>query len=540
MAAFPATLVLFLYFALASGYTLLRDDDNEIIWPSEYHFKGEKLDFALTTKSTFEIWYSAELNRSRIDINDGTQQMWYYGDTGHYYERHPITNLEVTNEEVCSDWRTGGEQVDFLPDTSDLTYTGQSTTLNDKVVDIWTGSIIYGDKTVTEITLYVFKTDSGVDIPVQEIRKEINYDKGQLSGQTITNYFDFTDEITEEELTVDNEDECEEDDYGKDFHKDIRHFHHAVPAHVDFAFELYTNHHSKVYHDQEYQMRKRIFENNWKMIEEHNRKNLSYRMELNTFSDKTPEELRHLTGTRVSKKRHQVSMPFPHSVQEIDELVKELPENFDLRIEGDDTPVKNQGSCGSCWAFCTTAAVEGALARVNGERLLDLSEQSLVDCSWGYENDGCGGGTLDGAMKYVYEHGIPTEMEYGLYTAADGYCKIQNMSSTYNIRGFSAVTPRNPNALKVTLFKYGPATVAIYASRRFTQYSSGVFYDLECEGEEYPNHCVTVVGYGVRDGEEYWLIKNSYGETWGEDGYILMSAKNNNCLVLDSPYYPVV
>ncbi|KAJ8710518.1 hypothetical protein PYW08_009033 [Mythimna loreyi] len=540
MAALPAILVLFLYLNFSSSYILLRDDDNEIIWPTEYHFKGEKLDFMTGQKTTFEAWYSAEQNRSRFDIADGTQSMWYYGDTGYYYERHPITNEEVTNEEICVAWQFGGEQVDFLPDTSDLTYTGQSTTLYDKVVDIWTATEEYKNKMVLETTLYVFKTDSGYDLPVQEVQKEINYNIGQVQGHIITNYYDFSDTVSEEQVTVDNVDDCEENDWGNDFYEDMKHFHHDLPAHVDFAFELFINHHNKFYQDEEYQMRKRIFEKNWRMIEDHNRKNLGYRLELNTFSDKTPEELKHLTGTRVSKHKHHVTMPFPHTVQEVDDLVKELPESLDLRIEGDDTPIKHQGSCGSCWAFCTAAAVEGALARVNGERLLDLSEQSLVDCSWGYDNDGCSGGTLDGAMKYVFEHGLPTEQEYGLYTGIDGYCKIQNMSTTYNIRGFSEVTPRNPNALKVTLFKYGPATVAIYASDRFLQYSSGVFYDFECLGVEYPNHCVTVVGYGVRDGEDYWIIKNSYGEQWGEDGYILMSAKDNNCLVLDSPYYPIV
>ncbi|KAJ8710386.1 hypothetical protein PYW07_009752 [Mythimna separata] len=539
MAALHATVVLFLYFTLASSYTLFRDDDDEITWPIEYHFKGEKLDFMTSQKENFEIWYSAELNRSRMDVNDGTVKKWYYGDTGYYYERHPITNEKVINEEVCTAFQTEEDPQDYLPDTSDFTYTGLSTTLYDKVVDIWTETDRYGTHRAWENTLYVFKTDSGIDLPVQVERKEYNYDVGQLISHTITNYFEFRDTVTEEELTVDNEEECDKKRPGMDFHRHIKFFSPDLPPELDLAFDLYIKHHNKLYQDEKHHMRKKIFEKNWRMIEDHNSQDLGYKLELNAFADKTEEELGYLSGTDFSTQEYPEMMPFPHSLQEIDELVKELPENFDLRLEGSVTPVKNQGECGSCWAFCTTAAIEGALARVNGDRLLDLSEQSLVDCAWGFQNKGCHGGYMAGAMKYVVAHGISTEKDYGIYTANDGYCKMQNMTDIYKIRGFSQVTPRNPNALKVALFKYGPVTVGIRTSFNFMYYSSGLFYDTMCD-EFGGGHCVTAVGYGVRDEEEYWIIKNSWGEKWGEDGYILMSAKDNNCLLLDYAHYPIV
>ncbi|KAJ8710383.1 hypothetical protein PYW07_009749 [Mythimna separata] len=541
MAALPAILVLLLYFTSASGYTLMQEDENEIIWPSEYHFKGEKLNFLSSQKESFEMWYSAELNRSRIDLYDGTVKKWYYGNTGFAFEKHPVTNEEVTNELVCNlrELDDDEDQLDFLPDVSELTYTGQSTTLYDKVVDIWSSSDEYEAKMLIEVTLYVFKTDSGIDVPVQVVRKSYNLDIGALTSHVIVNYFDYRDTVSEEELSVDNVNECRLLRLGLDFHQDIKFFHPDLPKELDLAFDLYTNHHNKFYQDQEHHMRKRIFEKNWRAIEEHNRMNLGYRLELNAFSDKTDEELAYLSGTYYSAHQDPDLTPFPHTVEEVDELVDELPENFDLRMEGSITPIKQQGECGSCWAFCTTAAIEGALARVNGDRLLDLSEQALVDCAWGFQNMGCSGGLMYGAMKYVISHGISTEEEYGLYTATDGYCKMQNMTTTYKIRGLSQVTPRNPNALKVALFKYGPVTVGIRITRNFMHYSSGVFYDPKCD-QPGPGHCVTAVGYGVRDGEEYWIIKNSWGEQWGEDGYVLMSARNNNCLVLDYAYYPIV
>ncbi|KAJ8710519.1 hypothetical protein PYW08_009034 [Mythimna loreyi] len=539
MAALPAILVLFLYFSLSSGYSLLRDDDNEIIWPIEYHFRGEKVDFITTQKEIFELWYNAELNRSRIEFNDGTVSKWYYADSGYVYERFPVTDAELENSEKCIGWETDREAQDFLPDASEFTYTGQSITLYDKVVDIWTKTEEYGKKTA-ETTLYVFKTDSGIDLPVQVEVKKYNYDVGKLAEHTIINYFEFRDSITEEELTMDNEEDCETRHFGTDFSKDIKLLHPDLPSHLDFAFDLYTDHHNKIYEGDEHLMRKKIFEKNWRMIEEHNRKNLGYRLELNAFSDKTEDELEYLSGTYFSSDDYPEMTPFPHTLEEIDDIVKELPENFDLRMEGSVTPVKNQGHCGSCWAFCTTAAVEGALARVNGDRLLDLSEQSLVDCAWGFHAAGCKGGFMAGAMQYVTTYGISTEEQYGIYTATDGYCRMQNATNVYNIRGFAQVTPRNPNALKVALYKYGPVTVGIRISGNFLHYSSGVFYDTEC-GYGGGGHCVTVVGYGVReDGEEYWIIKNSWGEIWGEDGYVLMSTRDNNCLILDYAHYPIV
>ncbi|XP_075985693.1 cathepsin L-like peptidase [Anticarsia gemmatalis] len=540
MAAFPASLLLLLSATFISGYVLVGDDDNEIVWPTEYHFDAEKLNFETTLKTPIEMWYSAELNRSRVDFYGGTNKKYFYGDEGTMYTLFPVVmSSNMTSEQVCMSMSFQDEQVDFLPDVSDLTFTGQTMTLFDKIVDIWTGQEEYEENMIREKTLYVYKTDHGYDIPIQQTMKTFNMELGDLTGHVVVNYYNFRDAVTEEELTVD-EDTCfDEGRLGENFKKDLAMLHPDIPQEVDIAFESFLNHHDKVYREKEIKMRKNIFEKNWRMVHEHNRQNLGYRLEINGFSDKTAEELKVLAGTIVSKQPVAGVQPFPHTVSEIEDIVAELPESFDLRLEGAVTPIKNQGGCGSCWAFCTTAAVEGAVARVNGDRLLDLSEQSLVDCAWDYGSMGCHGGTLDGALKYVYEHGIPTERDYGIYTEHDGFCEINNMTSKYDIKGFAQVTPRNPNALKVALYKYGPVTIAIHASDQMVHYSSGLFYDFSCDST-YPNHGVTVVGYGVRDGEDYWIVKNSWGEAWGEDGYILMSSRNNNCYVLDSPYYPIV
>ncbi|CAB3229335.1 unnamed protein product [Arctia plantaginis] len=521
-----------------SSHVLLNDEEHEIEWPTEYHFTGENINFVTTLKTPFEIWASADQNRARIDYYGGVTKKYFNGEENSTYMAvFPMPNSDMEVEINC--WNVGDEDLELLPDGSLLSFTGETVSLFDKLVDVWTGT--YGDdedqNVIVEETLYVYKNSNGVQIPVQHIIKKLNEVKGSITAHKVTNYYNFEDTIPEDVLKHDD-DVCM---FASNFKRDIQYLIPDVPEHLNFAFESFATHHSKEYHEKERQMRKSIFERNWRMVQEHNRKNLSYKMEINEFSDRTPHELKHLTGLLVQNQPSKEAMPFPHTLEEIDDIVNQLPENFDLRFEGAVTPVKNQGSCGSCWAFATTAALEGAFARVNGDRLLDLSEQSIVDCAWNEGNMGCDGGLLETAWQYMLKNGIPTEKEYGIYMEHDGSCHLSNMTTLYKIRGFANVTPRNPNALKVALYKYGPVTIGLQATDAMLSYANGLFYDLSCDPDRpIPNHAVTIVGYGKRHGEDYWIIKNSWGESWGEDGYILILAKNNNCFVLDYPCYPIV
>ncbi|XP_060807402.1 procathepsin L [Amyelois transitella] len=319
----------------------------------------------------------------------------------------------------------------------------------------------------------------------------------------------------------------------------LQHLKPYIPQDVEIAFNRYKVYHKKAYDTDEHEIRQDIFETNWRRVASHNRKNLGYKLELNQYADWSELELKALRGALPSKVNDPGTHPFPHNVEEIDRLVEGIPEEYDLRMEGDLPVIKNQLACGSCWAFATVATVEAAVIRKLGGVQLDLSEQSMVDCAWPYGLMGCNGGFVDKAYKYVKEHGIPTEAEYGGYLHEDGYCHTRNMSIMHQIQGYTLVTPRSVNALKYAVYTYGPVEVTIHASDVMILYSSGVFYDVSCEGQRL-NHAVVVVGYGSRDGEPYWIVRNSWGETWGEDGYVLMSARDNNCLLLDSPYYPVV
>ncbi|XP_072948109.1 uncharacterized protein [Epargyreus clarus] len=520
------------------SYIIESDDPTEsILWPTEYHLKGEKTDLSVGLVEPFEIWYSAELNRSRKDVYEGLDKTFYYSETdettGKVYKVYPEANEDLEYADLCREDKHKGDIVDFLPKIDEYVYSGEEK-YNEKVVQVWKfeSSDSDGD---TNSVLYVYRNDDGVDIPVRNETKRYNEWTKALTTHIIIYYYDFK-LPNEDDLDVSNIEACEDKKIKRNTKK---HKKNGISSEVSRAFHKYKHQHKKQYKNKEHKMRKAIFEKNWRKVIAHNRKNLSYKLSINQFSDRTEEELKHLTATSPSP--HGVgSVDFPHTEEELTTIVADLPENFDMRLDGVISHIKNQGSCGSCWAFSTTAAVEGALARNNGGRNLDLSEQSLIDCAWSYNNGGCDGGFLDGAFKYIVEHGIPSQREYGTYLAEDGHCAVKNMSEVLKVKGFARVPPRSINAMKYALYKYGPVSVAIYAGDSFVQYSSGIFYDIECTDQPRINHGVTVVGYGVRDDTTYWIVKNSWGEDWGQDGYALMSATNDNCNTLTEAYYPVV
>ncbi|KAG4072513.1 hypothetical protein HA402_004602 [Bradysia odoriphaga] len=239
--------------------------------------------------------------------------------------------------------------------------------------------------------------------------------------------------------------------------------------------------------------------------------------------------------------RQECTMAANHSLTTVSSAkFASLPDQYDWRLYGAVTPVKDQSICGSCWSFGTIGAIEGAFFLRNGGNLVRLSQQALIDCSWGYGNNGCDGGEDFRAYQWMLKMGgVPTEEEYGGYLGQDGYCHVQNVTLQAPITGWVNVTAGDANAMKIALLKHGPISVAIDASHRtFSFYSHGVYYEPKCGNtEEELDHAVLAVGYGTMNGELYWLVKNSWSNYWGNDGYILMSARDNNCGVLTTPTY---
>ena len=209
------------------------------------------------------------------------------------------------------------------------------------------------------------------------------------------------------------------------------------------------------------------------------------------------------------------------------------------------TPVKNQGPCGACWAFSATGALEGQTAINSDKKVQSLSEQNLMDCSWSYGNKGCGGGSAINAFRYVAaQPGIDTESSYP-YTGRNGQsCLFANGVVGAYCSGYSTVRSTESD-LQVAVAKVGPISVAIDATNNFRLWKpySGIFYDYTCSSNYNKlNHEVLVVGYGTDSsyGQDYWIVKNSWGSEWGDGGYIKMARNwNNMCGIATDASFPI-
>lgn len=251
----------------------------------------------------------------------------------------------------------------------------------------------------------------------------------------------------------------------------------ATAQHVDSEFGRFMGKHGKRYNSQEeHEVRKNVFRNNLRYIHSKNRARLGFSLAVNHLADKTADEMKALRGYRPSGV-YNGGQSFEHTMSEME--LADLPDQHDWRLYGAVAQVKDQSVCGSCWSFGTIGAIEGAYFLKNGGNMVRLSQQALIDCSWGYGNNGCDGGEDFRAYQWMLKMGgVPTEQEYGGYLGQDGYCHANNVTLVAPITGWVNVTTGDPNALKIAMLKNGPISVAIDASvKTFSFYSHGVYYD---------------------------------------------------------------
>ena len=276
---------------------------------------------------------------------------------------------------------------------------------------------------------------------------------------------------------------------------------------IDFSSKYNKNY----INEQEREHRYNVFSDNLNIINKHNSENHSWKMGINQFTDLTPTEFKSTTSCYDSDKLKDM----PRMIQNF-QVPIEIPSEVDWTTFGAVTPVKDQAQCGSCWSFSTTGSVEGAYFLATG-KLASFSEQQLVDCSTKYGNQGCNGGLMDNSFNYIKDSGICLESDYP-YISVDGTCK--KCTIVTKIDSFVDVTPNSETALQQAV-SLQPVSVAIEADQfAFQFYSSGV---LTASCGTSLDHGVLVVGYGSLNGVDYWKVKNSWGASWGDKGYILLA-----------------
>ncbi|XP_030542160.1 vignain-like [Rhodamnia argentea] len=283
-----------------------------------------------------------------------------------------------------------------------------------------------------------------------------------------------------------------------------------------------------------------VFKQNVMHVHRVNQQDKPYKLKLNKFADMTNHEFRSsYAGSKVD--HHRMFRGAPHGSESfMYEDDSPVPPSVDWRKKGAVTNVKDQGQCGSCWAFSTVAAVEG-INYLRTNQLVSLSEQELVDCDTA-QNQGCNGGLMDYAFEFIQQRGgITTESNYP-YQASNGTCNAAKENSpVVSIDGHEDVPANDEDALLKAVANQ-PVSVAIDAGGANLQfYSEGVFTG-ECGTEL--NHGVAIVGYGsTLEGTKYWIVKNSWGPEWGEKGYIRMergiAAKEGLCGIAMEASYPV-
>jgi len=306
----------------------------------------------------------------------------------------------------------------------------------------------------------------------------------------------------------------------------------------DQEWEFFLAKYEKLYTSPEHEIRKSIFVDNLKYIERHNAGHAlglhTFRLGINQFADLTNEEFR----AGLAKGYRTI----PAKTQTLVNTAVGEPDSIDWRSKGAVTGVKNQGHCGSCWSFSATGVMEGAYFRSSG-KLMSFSEQDLMDCGWGTAGVACSGGNPQAALDFVIKRGgACLETEYP-YEGVQGICRYDN-NPLWNpkqhilpVANVGKVTKGDEGGLKSAVAQYGPVSVGIDAGHHsFQLYQDGVYRDPECS-DIYLNHAVLAVGYGSTDDQDaYWIVKNSWGATWGENGYVKMARDDGNmCGVATDP-----
>lgn len=300
---------------------------------------------------------------------------------------------------------------------------------------------------------------------------------------------------------------------------------HEKESYIFARFQEFLKKENKKYSTvEEYMARFKVFESNYLKLESFSINPSTKRkhsVALNKFADMTPQEFRR-TYLNLDIKLVDVLRAQSENLR----FTEAAPASFDWRDQGAVGPVKDQGACGSCWAFSTVGNLEG-LNYIKNKQLVQFSEQQLVDCD--KVDSGCNGGLMENAYNYLKSAGgIMKQADYK-YTGRDGTCKFVKSKAALQVTGFTFAASQDEEEIKSFLASTGPLAIALNADP--LQFYDGGIIDAdasECDPQGL-NHGVTLVGYGSENGTDYWVVKNSWGTGWGENGYFRISRGKGTC-----------
>ncbi|TKS88301.1 Cathepsin S [Collichthys lucidus] len=314
---------------------------------------------------------------------------------------------------------------------------------------------------------------------------------------------------------------------------------HSSPA-LNRVWDEWTTQHRKAYDNQtEIAFRRAVWEKNMQLVLRHNQEasagKHSFTMGLNHLADMTAEEVNEmLNGLKLEEPVHSSNGTF----KEVSG--SPIPQSVDWRKHGLVSPVQNQGLCGSCWAFSSVGALEGQMKKRAGV-LVPLSPQNLVDCSTIDGNLGCRGGYISKAYRYIIRNGGIDSENFYPYEHKNGKCRYSVTGKAGHCSDFHILPQGDERTLQEVVASVGPVSVAVNARLpSFHLYRGGLYNEANCN-PRFINHAVLVVGYGTDRGQDFWLVKNSWGTAWGEQGFIRIARnKKNLCGVASFAVYPTV
>jgi len=295
-------------------------------------------------------------------------------------------------------------------------------------------------------------------------------------------------------------------------------------AHASYIFDQYVTEYNKVYSDTEYVLHERIFYARVARINLHNANpNAMYQEGINKFTDMTDAELKAFRGYNHKMRNSMLGADNPCVAGQLPPRSGALPDSVDWRTVKPAvvSPVKDQGSCGSCWAFATAETVESSLAIATGN-LSILSPQNVVSCTPNPDHcggtGGCNGAIAELGFDYIKGSGIATEANWP-YKATTGTCNEAQHTKVATVTGCVKLAENNYTDLLTAVATIGPIAVSVDA-KKWNSYTKGIYNGCDTEVDYDIDHAVQLVGYGTENGTAYWIVRNSWGPNWGEAGYI--------------------